>query len=137
MTESYHFVRVLLPDVEDSIPDLPRPRKRITELMVKSVAEQSATISQIERTFQPIFYRSPINLIGQTKVEAVEYVVNKLVEDRAVATDQREIIPTDLVCRSIGYRAISLDNHINFNEKKGCVNNAGGNAWTTMACFQY
>ncbi|XP_035785165.1 NADPH:adrenodoxin oxidoreductase, mitochondrial-like [Anopheles albimanus] len=112
--------------VEDSIPDLPRPRKRITELMVKSVAEQSATISQIERTFQPIFYRSPINLIGQTKVEAVEYVVNKLVEDRAVATDQREIIPTDLVCRSIGYRAISLDNHINFNEKKGCVNNAGG-----------
>ncbi|ETN64295.1 fad nadph dehydrogenase [Anopheles darlingi] len=112
--------------VEESIPDLPRPRKRITELMVKSVTEQNATTAQIERSFRPIFFRSPINFIGQTKVEAVEYVVNKLVEGRAVATDQRETIPTELVCRSIGYRAISLDNHINFNEKKGCVNNAGG-----------
>uniref|UniRef100_A0A182NMD3 NADPH:adrenodoxin oxidoreductase, mitochondrial n=1 Tax=Anopheles dirus TaxID=7168 RepID=A0A182NMD3_9DIPT len=113
--------------VEESIPNLPRPRKRITELMVKSVSEQKQNESkQPGRHFRPIFFRSPVNFVGGDKVEAVEYVVNKLIEGRAIPTDERETIPTDLVCRSIGYRAVSMDSHINFDERKGCVNNASG-----------
>uniref|UniRef100_A0A182PVJ2 NADPH:adrenodoxin oxidoreductase, mitochondrial n=1 Tax=Anopheles epiroticus TaxID=199890 RepID=A0A182PVJ2_9DIPT len=113
--------------VEESIPNLPRPRKRITELMVKSLAEQSPTKAPpVGRCFRPVFFRSPINIIGSGKVEAVEYVVNKLADGRAVPTEQRETIEADLVCRSIGYRAVSVDNHINFDARKGCVNNAGG-----------
>ncbi|XP_035907153.1 NADPH:adrenodoxin oxidoreductase, mitochondrial [Anopheles stephensi] len=114
--------------VEESIPNLPRPRKRITELMVKSLAEQGQNkIPPTGRCFQPTFFRSPINFIGTNgKVEAVEYVVNKLADGRAIPTEQRETIATDLVCRSIGYRAISVDTHINFDERKGCVLNSGG-----------
>uniref|UniRef100_A0A182T1C4 Uncharacterized protein n=1 Tax=Anopheles maculatus TaxID=74869 RepID=A0A182T1C4_9DIPT len=96
--------------------------------MMKSLAEQNQTNTPHSgRCFQPIFFRSPVNFIGANgKVEAVEYVVNKLADGRAIPTDQRETIPTDLVCRSIGYRAVSVDNHINFDERKGCVLNAGG-----------
>ncbi|XP_041769724.1 NADPH:adrenodoxin oxidoreductase, mitochondrial [Anopheles merus] len=113
--------------VEESIPNLPRPRKRITELMVKSLAEQAPNnVPPAGRCFQPIFFRSPVNFVGSGKVEAVEYVVNRLADGRAVPTEQRETIATDLVCRSIGYRAVSVDNHINFDARKGCVNNAGG-----------
>ncbi|KFB48212.1 AGAP005419-PA-like protein [Anopheles sinensis] len=114
--------------VEESIPNLPRPRKRITELMLKSLSEQQQGQNKPtgSRRFQPVFFRSPINIIGHEKVEAVEYVVNRLVDGRAIPTEQRETIATDLVCRSIGYRAISMDKHINFDERKGCVNNAGG-----------
>ncbi|XP_058061712.1 NADPH:adrenodoxin oxidoreductase, mitochondrial [Anopheles bellator] len=112
--------------VEESIPNLPRPRKRITELMVKSLSEQTTDAEQSGKHFLPIFYRSPLSIIGQGKVEAVEYAVNKVADGRAFATDQRETIPTELVCRSIGYRAISVDNHINFDEQKGRVNNASG-----------
>uniref|UniRef100_A0A182RC28 NADPH:adrenodoxin oxidoreductase, mitochondrial n=1 Tax=Anopheles funestus TaxID=62324 RepID=A0A182RC28_ANOFN len=113
--------------VEETIPNLPRPRKRITELMVKSLTEQQQNQSpQTGRCFQPIFFRSPVNFIGSGKVEAVEYVANKLVDGRARPTDQRATIAADLVCRSIGYRAVSVDNHINFDDRKGCVINAGG-----------
>uniref|UniRef100_A0A182QS53 NADPH:adrenodoxin oxidoreductase, mitochondrial n=1 Tax=Anopheles farauti TaxID=69004 RepID=A0A182QS53_9DIPT len=113
--------------VEESIPNLPRPRKRITELMVKSLSEQEQNANaQPGRHFRPIFFRSPVKFVGSDKVEAVEFVVNKLMDGRAIPTEQRETIPTDLVCRSIGYRAISVDDHINFDERKGCVNNSGG-----------
>uniref|UniRef100_A0AAG5D8M2 NADPH:adrenodoxin oxidoreductase, mitochondrial n=1 Tax=Anopheles atroparvus TaxID=41427 RepID=A0AAG5D8M2_ANOAO len=114
--------------VEESVPNLPRPRKRITELMLKSMSEQQQGqhVPARARRFQPIFCRSPVNIIGREKVEAVEYVVNRVKDGRAVPTEQRETIATDLVCRSIGYRAVSVDKHINFDERKGCINNAGG-----------
>lgn len=113
--------------VEENLADLPRPRKRITELMLKSLAEQNQHRNpQQGRRFQPIFFRSPGSFVGRDKVEAIECIVNNLADGRAVPTDQRETIPTDLVCRSIGYRAVSVDNHINFDERRGCINNAGG-----------
>lgn len=117
-----------LQDIDEALPSLPRPRKRITELMLKSSSEQTQQDPKptCNNTFQPIFFRSPVNFIGTSRVEAVEYVVNELVDNKAVPTDEKEVIPTDLVCRSIGYKSVNLDGGLNFDDHKGCVWNASG-----------
>nr|AAX85204.1 adrenodoxin reductase [Aedes aegypti] len=116
-----------LQDLEETLPSLPRPRKRITELMMKSLSEQTAQQSTASsNSFQPIFFRSPVNFIGRSRVEAIEYAVNKLVDNRAIPTDERETIPTDLVCRSIGYKSVNADSSLNFDDSKGCVSNVAG-----------
>ena len=56
---------------------------------------------------------SPIAILGEGKVEAVEVVRNELVPDatgsiRAVPTDEREVIPCGLVLRSVGYRGTAM-----------------------------
>src|SRR5579862_6045968 len=59
------------------------------------------------------FLTSPVAILGEGKVEAVEVVRNTLVADdrgnvRAVPTDERETIPCSLVLRSVGYRGVAL-----------------------------
>jgi ferredoxin--NADP+ reductase len=76
-----------------------------------------------------LFFRSPVAVHGETKVEAVELVRNTL-EDRegrlvAVPTDDHETIPCGLVFRSIGYRGVGLPD-IPFDERRGTIANEGG-----------
>ena len=59
------------------------------------------------------FLVSPVAILGDGKVEAVEVVRNMLVADetgelRAVATEEREMMPCGLVLRSVGYRGVAL-----------------------------
>lgn len=109
--------------IPEQIDALPRPRKRITELMIKSMTENSAAN---DRKFQPIFFRSPQKIAGNDKVESVDFAVTKLVNDKAIATDQIETLEAQLVCRSIGYKSISVDSEINFNDKLGRIVNDNG-----------
>ncbi|XP_062541548.1 NADPH:adrenodoxin oxidoreductase, mitochondrial-like [Armigeres subalbatus] len=116
-----------LQDLDEALPSLPRPRKRITELMIKSLTEQTAYKDCTEgNKFLPLFFRSPVKILGTNHVEAIEYTVNKLVDNQAVSTDEREVIPTDLVCRSIGYKSVNMDASLNFDDRKGCVQNVAG-----------
>lgn len=110
--------------IPEKIESLPRPRKRITELMVKSMNE--AKPSSNNKQFRPIFFRSPIQINGSEKVESVDFCVTRLENDSAVATEELENLPTQLVCRSIGYKSISVDSSINFDEKRGRIINNGG-----------
>ncbi|XP_053682905.1 NADPH:adrenodoxin oxidoreductase, mitochondrial [Sabethes cyaneus] len=112
-------------NVEEYLPNLQRPRKRITELMLKSLSEQKNS-DGICGSFLPIFHRSPVKIIGGSRVQAVEYVVNKLVESKAVPTNENETIETDLVCRSIGYMSTNADKSLNFDDRNGHVCNAAG-----------
>src|SRR5690242_18955923 len=55
------------------------------------------------------FRVSPVAILGEGKVEGIEVVRNELVPDgrgsvRAVATEEREVIPCGIVFRSVGYR---------------------------------
>ena len=55
------------------------------------------------------FLVSPVAILGDGRVEAVEVVHNELVADedgqlRAVPTGEREVIPAGIVLRSVGYR---------------------------------
>jgi ferredoxin/flavodoxin---NADP+ reductase len=76
------------------------------------------------------FRVSPVALLGDEKVEAVEIVRNALEPDgagsvRAVVTDERETIPAQIVFRSVGYHGVPLPD-VPFDPKRGTIPNAGG-----------
>ena len=76
------------------------------------------------------FRMSPVAILGEGRVEAVEVVRNELVPGeggriRAVPTEQREVIPCSLVFRSIGYRGVGLPD-VPFDEERGTIPNREG-----------
>ena len=59
------------------------------------------------------FRVSPVAVLGEERVDGVEVVRNRLEPDgkgsvRAVATEEREVIPCGIVFRSVGYRGVAL-----------------------------
>ena len=76
------------------------------------------------------FLVSPVALLGDERVEAVEIVRNRLEADdsgaiRAVATEESETIPCGLVFRSVGYRGVALP-EVPFDDRRGTIRNDGG-----------
>jgi ferredoxin--NADP+ reductase len=76
------------------------------------------------------FCVSPVAILGDGKVEAVEVVRNQLVADErgrvsAVPTEEREVIPCGIVFRSVGYRGIPISD-VPFDEERGTMRNSGG-----------
>ena len=76
------------------------------------------------------FRLSPVAIRGDERVEAVEVALNRLEPDgsgsvRAVATDERELIPCGVVFRSVGYRGVALPD-VPYDERTGTIPNDGG-----------
>ena len=71
------------------------------------------------------FLRSPVAILGEEKVDAIELVRNELVDGRAVATDDREVVECGIVFRSVGYRGIPLPG-VPFDDGSCTVPNDGG-----------
>ncbi len=76
------------------------------------------------------FSVSPVAILGEDRVEAVEVARNELVADaqgqvRAVATDEREVLSCGLVLRSVGYRGTPIGD-APFDERSGTMPNRGG-----------
>ena len=71
------------------------------------------------------FLRSPVAILGEERVEAIELVRNELVDGRAKATEDREVIECGIVFRSVGYRGIPLPG-VPFDEGSCTVPNDGG-----------
>jgi ferredoxin/flavodoxin---NADP+ reductase len=75
------------------------------------------------------FLVSPLAILGEERVEAVEVVRNELVAAdgriSARATDQRETIGAGIVFRSVGYRGVALAD-LPFDEARGTLPNDGG-----------
>ena len=82
------------------------------------------------RTIRLRFLVSPVAILGDERVEAVEVVRNRLEQDErgrivAVPTDERETIPCGIVFRSVGYRGVSLPG-LPFDEGRATLRNDGG-----------
>jgi ferredoxin--NADP+ reductase len=77
------------------------------------------------RTIRLRFLRSPVAFLGDGRVEAIELARNELVGGRAVATDDREIIPCGAVFRSVGYHGVVLPG-VPFDERSGTIPNDHG-----------
>jgi ferredoxin--NADP+ reductase len=76
------------------------------------------------------FLVSPVGILGDGRVEAVEIVHNELQQSEGGAlrprpTDRRETIPAGIVFRSIGYRAVPLPD-VPFDERSCTIPNEGG-----------
>ena len=72
------------------------------------------------------FFRRPVRLLGDERVTGIE--VERTVVDgdgRAMGTGELEVLPADLVVRSVGYRGIPLPG-LPVDERSGTVPNDGG-----------
>ncbi|EEB17142.1 NADPH:adrenodoxin oxidoreductase, putative [Pediculus humanus corporis] len=119
-------------EIEKIIPGLGRPRKRLTELMYNtSIKNDMNNEMNNEKKFQIIFKRTPLELLGNGKVEKIRTGVNVL-EGENVETQTAKItneiieIPCDLCLRSIGYKSIQAEPNIPFDFKKGIIENKNG-----------
>jgi ferredoxin--NADP+ reductase len=82
------------------------------------------------KTVRLRFCASPVAILGEERVEAVEVVRNELVADaggriRAVPTEEREVIPCGIVLRSVGYRGTAMPD-VPFDEERATIRNDGG-----------
>ena len=96
-----------LHDTEQS-PD--RSRDKVLELL-RELADRPPRGHDRRIVFR--FLVSPVEIVVKDRVEGVEVVHNELYrgnngELRARATDQREVIPADIVFRAIGYQGVAL-----------------------------
>jgi ferredoxin/flavodoxin---NADP+ reductase len=71
------------------------------------------------------FLASPVRILGDHRVEAIELVRNELVGGRAVPTGEHETIPCGIVFRSVGYRGVALPG-LPFDEDAHTIPNEGG-----------
>jgi ferredoxin--NADP+ reductase len=76
------------------------------------------------------FLTSPVAIIGNGCVAAVEVVRNRLEQDDrgrivAVPTEERQTIPCGVVFRSVGYRGVALSG-LPFDERTGTIPNEHG-----------
>jgi ferredoxin/flavodoxin---NADP+ reductase len=76
-----------------------------------------------------LFLHSPTAIHGDTRVESVELVRNRLEEQNgrlvAVPTEEHETIQCGLIFRSVGYRGVSLPD-LPFDERRGTIRNDAG-----------
>ena len=81
------------------------------------------------RTIALRFLVSPVRILGEDRVEAIEIVRNELVEQDgslvARPTGATETIPCGLVLRSVGYRGVALPG-LPFDERRGTIPNDCG-----------
>ena len=76
------------------------------------------------------FCVSPVEIVGESRVEWLKVVRNALVPDdhgsvRAVATETFENIPVGLVFRSVGYRGVAMEG-VPFDARSGTIPNVDG-----------
>ncbi len=71
------------------------------------------------------FFHSPVAILGDSAVEAIELGRNELVDGRAVATDERETVECGIVFRSVGYHGVALPG-LPFDEGRGTIPNESG-----------
>ena len=98
---------------------------------VEVLRQVAATpLSGKPKTVRLRFCVSPVAILGDGRVEAVEIVRNELVADpdgriRAVPTDDREIVPCGVVLRSVGYRGTAMPG-VPFDEASATMRNDRG-----------
>jgi ferredoxin--NADP+ reductase len=81
------------------------------------------------------FFRSPVAIHGEERVEGIELVRNQLdANERAVATEERETLPCGLVFRGVGYHGVELPGVV-FDAASGTIPNEGGRVADYMGNF--
>lgn len=124
---------MLLSDFEDigeTLKDLPRPRKRLTELLIKAMNERN---DKAEKSWSFRFCRSPVEVLAASdgkRAAGIRLAVNKLEGSgesvRAVPTDKLEDVNCGIIISSIGYKSIPIDPAVPFDHRRAVVPNDTG-----------
>nr|XP_014345306.1 PREDICTED: NADPH:adrenodoxin oxidoreductase, mitochondrial isoform X1 [Latimeria chalumnae] len=117
----------------DIIKDFPRPRKRLTELMLKVASAPPAGKARAVKEWELTFFRSPLEILpseGQNQAAGIRFVINRLEGSgesaEAVPTNEFEDKECGLILSSIGYKSLAIDHSVPFDVKRGIIpNNLG------------
>jgi adrenodoxin-NADP+ reductase len=127
--------------VKESVKELKRPRKRLTELMAKTAldpptAKQFFLWDGAEKTWQLKLLRTPLRVLPAAdgiSVAGLKVGINRLAVGEKVSeaqavedTGETEILECGLVLRSIGYKSVRVEEGVPFDDKLGVVPNEGG-----------
>ncbi|XP_055085481.1 NADPH:adrenodoxin oxidoreductase, mitochondrial [Periophthalmus magnuspinnatus] len=124
--------------IAEALKDVARPRKRLTELLLKTALEPPGEKEQqrrntADRSWGFLFYRSPLEVLPDpsgTRTAALRLAVNRLEGSgeaaRAVLTGEEEVMPCGLVISSIGYKSLPIDPAVPFDPSKAIVPNHMG-----------
>ncbi|XP_054455134.1 NADPH:adrenodoxin oxidoreductase, mitochondrial [Anoplopoma fimbria] len=124
--------------VAEALKDLPRPRKRLMELMLKTALEIPGEKEQRRRneashTWGFQFFRSPIEILAdpeRSRTAGIRLAVNRLEGSgdgaQAVLTGEVEDLTCGLVISSIGYKSLPIDPSLPFDSRKAIVPNNMG-----------
>ncbi|KAK4321832.1 hypothetical protein Pmani_007459 [Petrolisthes manimaculis] len=148
--------------LRDIIPDLPRPHKRLLELLAKTGLDPAnpnnlaATHTSAQRTWSLSFLRSPIQVLASEHqaVTGIKLAINRLEgepgRERAVTNTETEVMECGLVLRSIGYQGVSIHPSIPFNDNTATIQHidsrvmglegmyvSGWIDWGSVGVFQY
>ncbi|XP_031424454.1 NADPH:adrenodoxin oxidoreductase, mitochondrial isoform X1 [Clupea harengus] len=133
LTDDFH-------GVNEALKDLPRPRKRLTELMLKALKEQAVKGAHRKWGFR--FLRSPLDVLPSadgTRAAAIRLALNKLEgsgdEARAVPTGEVEEVPCGVIISSIGYKSLPIDSAVPFDPRKAIIPNTMGRVQETTGLY--
>uniref|UniRef100_A0A8C6Z1U1 NADPH:adrenodoxin oxidoreductase, mitochondrial n=1 Tax=Nothoprocta perdicaria TaxID=30464 RepID=A0A8C6Z1U1_NOTPE len=121
----------------NAVKDAPRPRKRLTELMIKTALEKPAekTEAAAAREWGLRFQRSPQEVLPTadgTRARGVRMALTRLEVGApretfcAVPTGEVEELECGLVLSSIGYRSLPLEPALPFDPQHGVIPNSSG-----------
>uniref|UniRef100_A0A8C8YIG6 NADPH:adrenodoxin oxidoreductase, mitochondrial n=1 Tax=Prolemur simus TaxID=1328070 RepID=A0A8C8YIG6_PROSS len=117
---------------------IPRPRKRLTELLLQTATEkprveEAARLASASRAWGLRFFRSPQQVLPSPdgrRVAGIRLAVTRLEgvgeATRAVPTGDVEDLPCGLVLSSIGYKSHPIDPSVPFDFKLGVIPNMEG-----------
>ncbi|XP_064179355.1 NADPH:adrenodoxin oxidoreductase, mitochondrial isoform X4 [Anguilla rostrata] len=119
--------------IAEVLKDLPRPRKRLTELMMKAAQERPAGAPLTSRQWGFRFLRSPVEVLPSpdlTQTAGIRLGINRLEGSgegaRAVPTGEMEDVECGMVISSIGYQSLPIDPAVPFDHHKAIIPNAMG-----------
>uniref|UniRef100_A0A3B3Y873 NADPH:adrenodoxin oxidoreductase, mitochondrial n=1 Tax=Poecilia mexicana TaxID=48701 RepID=A0A3B3Y873_9TELE len=124
--------------VSEALKDVPRPRKRLTELLLKTALDAPGD-KELERRRNAArvwgfrFYRSPTEILadpGRSRTAGIRLAVNRLEGSgdaaRAVLTGEVEDVSCGLVISSIGYKSLPIDPAVPFDSHRAVMPNSVG-----------
>ncbi|XP_035157618.3 NADPH:adrenodoxin oxidoreductase, mitochondrial isoform X20 [Callithrix jacchus] len=124
--------------LQDRLKEVPRPRKRLTELLLRTAMEkpgpeEAARRASASRAWGLRFFRSPQQVLPSPDGQGaagVRLAVTRLEgvgeATRAVPTGAMEDLPCGLVLSSIGYKSRPIDPSVPFDSKLGVIPNVEG-----------
>ena len=129
---------IVIDDLKSLVPadlaTLPRPRRRLTELMLQILASSKSKPSE-KRLFIN-FLRGPTKIeslsVNDSRVNRLHLAVNEFAGDpfsedaKVRPTGEIEHRDFGLLLRSIGYKAVSIDKSIPIDERTGVIENEAG-----------
>ncbi|XP_036694241.1 NADPH:adrenodoxin oxidoreductase, mitochondrial isoform X2 [Balaenoptera musculus] len=124
--------------LQDRIKEVPRPRKRLMELLLRAATEkpgvaEAARWASAPRAWGLRFLRSPRQVLPSPdgrRAAGIRLAVTRLEgvgeATRAVPTGDVEDLPCGLVLSSIGYKSRPIDPSVPFDPKLGVIPNMEG-----------